>query len=130
MFLFVVGPLAFLVYCFALRYFLRAFPYRWAVWLWGITFVLELPFFFHWNWAWSLLAFMFDPFGTWAETWHDTPLVAVLLLAIPWVPAVLAFKIRNRPAAPPSPPRPWGVPTLLVGFFASLLLLLWWLVKG
>ena len=130
MFVFVVGPIAFLVYFLVLRHFLRSFPYRWAVWLWVLTFVFQLPFFYQWRWAWELFGFMFEPLSTWVGTWRDNPIAAVLLLVIPSVPAFLAFRIRNSPPALPSPPRPWIVPTLFVGFFASLLLLLWWLHNG
>jgi hypothetical protein len=130
MIVFVIGPIAFLVYFFGLRYFLRSFPYRWAVWLWALTFVFQLPFFYQWEWAEYLLCFLFDPFNTWTDTWRHKPLAAVLLLVMPSVPAFIAFKVRNSTPAPPSPPRPWVVPTLVFGFLTSLMLLFWWLVKG
>lgn len=60
-----------------------------------------------------------------------------LMLLLLSVPALLVLwaqyrRLTHPPVLPPppSPPRPWVVPTLFVGFFAFLLALLWWLHNG
>lgn len=47
MVIFLIVPLALILYVVGLRLLFRSFRYRWAVWLWGVTFVLQLPFFFN-----------------------------------------------------------------------------------
>ena len=129
MFIFITGPIAFVGYCLLLRYLFRSNRYRWAFWLWAVTFVVQLPFFYKWDWAGLLLCYMFDPFTTWASEWHDKPVAALLLLVVPSGPAFLAWRMQFRryigPPAPPPPPRPWVVPALVATYLVFLLALVW-----
>lgn len=129
-----VFPSAFVVYFLALRYFLRSWRYRWAVWLWAMTFILQLPFFFKWEWGRYLGEFLLVPFHCLQSIWHRTPLTAFSLLLVPSVPAFFAWAIQyrrhTRLPAPPTPPRPWVVPVMLATYLVMLLALVWWLHNG
>ena len=133
MLLFLVVPIALAIYFLVLRFAFRAYRYRWAVWLWGLTFVLQLPFFFKLKWGWRLAAFTLSPFASWLDVWRHTPIIAGLLLVVPSVPAFVAWGVQyrryTRAPAPPSPPRPWVLTAVLVTYLALLLALGWWLSK-
>ena len=127
-------PIAFAFYCWALRSLFRSWRYRWTVWLWAMTFVFQLPYFFGRECGWTLGGFMFDPFGSLQYFWQRTPLTAFLLLLVPSVPAFFAwaiqYRLHTRPPAPPTPPRPWVVPVMLATYLVMLLALVWWLHNG
>jgi hypothetical protein len=91
----------------SVRFLLRKWRYRWTAWLWGLTFCIQLLFFFGQEVGNQLIAFTWDPFEAWADVWHKTPGTALLLLLLPSVPAFLAWRIQHRhltratkPAAP------------------------------
>lgn len=101
-------PLAFLGYFLSTRFLFRKWRYRWAVWLWALTYWVQLPFFFGGD-AW---VYAIDPVSGWADAWRKSPGMALWLLLIPSVPAYLAYWVQHRrltrPPAPPGPPRPCG----------------------
>jgi hypothetical protein len=51
----------------SVRFLLRKWRYRWTAWLWGLTFCIQLLFFFGQEAGNQLIAFTWDPFEAWAR---------------------------------------------------------------